>query len=837
MKTLFTFIFSLLFVAVNFAQITITNDSLLAYYSFDSDGNNQYDNRFHLSTVTNAGSAVPTYDTGKKGNAVRFNKNNALVNSSELANHIAASTNKSFSLSLWVNYGGTNTSLSTFVEMFESLFMRNSNLSFGMLGSNNVWATDNANGGLSGSGWRHIVAIYNAQGSALQIYLDGNFVRQVAVNGTYMLQTTPNFVVGTGTNTANNVSNYNWASKGFEGAIDEMYLYNRILSANEVSDLFNLRVTPASSVSGEKLIAHYDFENTSNNTHANTHHLIATMPASNMAAPAFIAGGKVGNAVSFNGSNALWNQTEFGTSWAGSDKNLTISTWIRHANNNTAQYFTMFELFESLFVRTNVSLGISRANAVFNATGGGVTIPANAWTHVTAIYDQQANQARLYINGDLRGTLTSITGFHAYNSTLILGAGTNSSVPNFAGKGFVGDIDEMYIFNRVLTAAEIYGMVNLAPVETTPKYPVTFSASAGGTLTATVDGVAINSGDMVEEGKTIVFTSTPDAGMQIGSWFNNGAFLQFRGTVPTVHSVVHGAPGTNRTVTFVPQTFTVDFISNNQYGTIVAFKLNGETQEQINSGSTVPNGTIVRFVAAPINNGYKANNWWLDNIYSPSLDNQEIVTLTIRNNTSIAVDFGRDQNMAQINFNAGSNGTITAYYIDNRAFAPSALGKAKSDYPVLQSGDFVPKSGTRINFVATPNQGYKTNSWSVNNSLIQFEGVGGNVQVPNTYDLYNPTDDVNLSVSFVVAETSVRNASFETLTLYPNPAHDMVRIVAESNIDRVEIYSLSGTLQQTETVFGVRNMNIQLGNLNEGMYLLKIFTDEGIKTAKLQIKR
>jgi hypothetical protein len=105
------------------------------------------------------------------------------------------------------------------------------------------------------------------------------------------------------------------------------------------------------------------------------------------------------------------------------------------------------------------------------------------------------------------------------------------------------------------------------------------------------------------------------------------------------------------------------------------------------------------------------------------------------------------------------------------------------------------------------------------------------------YDFMNVYGDINVTVSFDVAETSVRNASFETLTLYPNPAQDMVRIVAESNIDRVEIYSLSGTLQQTETAFSVRNMNIQLGNLNEDMYLLKIFTDEGIKTAKLQIKR
>ena len=250
----------------------------------------------------------------------------------------------------------------------------------------------------------------------------------------------------------------------------------------------------------------------------------------------------------------------------------------------------------------------------------------------------------------------------------------------------------MYVFNRVLNRNEIAGLTNLAPVQKS-KAPVNFSViGTGGTISAKVDNVTINSGDLVEIDKTILFTANPDAGNTVTSWDNGENVITFTSAMPTTIEVQNTQSGITRRVAFGKENDTVNFSSNNQYGSIVAFKLNGETQEQTNSGSTVPNGTIVRFVAAPINNGYKAKNWWLDNIYSPGLDNQEIVTLTIRNNTSIAVDFGRDQNMAQINFNAGSNGTITAYYIDNRAFAPSALGK---DYPVLQSGDFVPKSRCR----------------------------------------------------------------------------------------------------------------------------------------------
>jgi hypothetical protein len=834
MKTLFTFLIAMFFGATAFAQITLTNDSLLAYYSFDNNGENQFANRFHLSAVTNAGSAIPIYNAGKKGNAVRFNKNNALVNSGELANHLAASQNKSLSLSYWVNYASTNTSLSTFVELFENLFFRNSNLSFGMVGANNVWYSDHANGMLSGAGWRHIVAIYNAPNSTLQIYLDGNFVRQITVNGTSMMKPTPNFVVGAGTNTnsTTNVTTYSWSTKGFEGAIDEMYLYNRVLSANEVSDLFNLRVTPSSTVSNEKLIAHYDFENTSNNAHANTHHLTATMPASNMAAPAFVTGGKVGNAVRFNGSNALWNQTEFGPSWAGNDKNLTISTWVRHGNNNTTLYFTMFEMFESLFLRTNVSLGISRASGVFNATGGGVTIPANTWTHVTAQYDQQLSEVRLYINGDLRGTLTSITGFHAYNASFIVGAGTNSAVPNYSQKGFIGDIDEMYVFNRILTPAEIYGMANLAPVVSpVVSYPVTFSASAGGTLTATVDGVAISSGDMVEEGKTITFTATPDAGMQIGGWYNNGALIIFRGGVPTVHSLIHGEPGTNRTVTFAPAAYTVDFDTQNPAGTISA-TVDGNA---ISSGSTVGHLTRVIVTAAPAT-GYFLSHWIINGVTHVS---EGLVPLTqnvqITQNTTFVAVFERDPAYAQVNFSVvGGNGTLTAKYqiMPSMGAAPAMKAKAVNPFVIIQSGDMVPKTSINnvyVTFEAAPDQGYAVGTWTEN-------GIVYTTESPATYGM-NVYNDINVTVSFVVAETSVRNTRFETLGLYPNPARDMVRLAAESNIDKVEVYTLSGALMQTEKGFGTRNINIQLGNLNEGLYLVKTYTDEGLQTAKLQVKR
>lgn len=838
MKTLFT-TFSLLFIAIvlTMAQNTLSKDSLLAYYNFDDNFNNQVSNKYNLTIAKQEYASNPVFVPGIDGKAIEFNGLNALINNNEFGAKLANSSNKSFSVSLWVKTTGSTKQYSTFFEAFETLYFRGQGtLEFGVATQNAAnpsspnWNTDWSSTSIANNQWDHFAFVFDSPNKKLHIYKNGSILKSISTTSNAISLTNNHFIVGAGSN--GNIINF--TQKGLNNSqIDEMMVFNRTLSANEITALNGLvTLSPPTSVNNDRLLAYYPLDTDFQNASGTAYHLTSTN------APEISTTNKIkgAGAVSFNSNQFLKNDTEYGQYWnAATDKSMSVSLWVNRNTVQGKQYNTIFEFFESLYLRQNLTLGIAyNANNWFEA---GTSITNNSWQHVVAVYDSQAQEIRIYVGGLLKIKQTGISAFHRFNQIFILGAGTNSSSENLNLKGFNGLVDEMYVFNRVLNRNEIAGLTNLAPVQKS-KAPVNFSViGTGGTITAKVDNVTINSGDLVEIDKTILFTANPDAGNTVTSWDDGENVITFTSAMPTTIEVQNTQSGITRRVAFGKANVTVNFSSSNQYGSIVAFKLNGEMQEQINSGSTVPNGTIVRFVAAPINNGYKAKNWWLDNIYSPGLDNQEIVTLTIRNNTSIAVDFGRDQNMAQINFNAGSNGTITAYYIDNREFAPSALGKAKSDYPVLQSGDFVPKSGTRINFVATPDQGYKTNSWSVNNSLIQFEGVGGNVQVPNTYDLYNPTSDVNLIVSFVVAETSVRNASFETLTLYPNPAQDMVRIVAESNIDRVEIYSLSGTLQQTETAFGVHNMNIQLGNLNAGMYLLKIFTNEGIKTAKLQIKR
>ena len=76
-----------------------------------------------------------------------------------------------------------------------------------------------------------------------------------------------------------------------------------------------------------------------------------------------------------------------------------------------------------------------------------------------------------------------------------------------------------------------------------PKHTVTFSVEGGhGTLKATVDSKEINSGDSVEQGKSVVFTAKPAPDYVVEQWTNGGTVIAESGTNKTyTHTVTADA--------------------------------------------------------------------------------------------------------------------------------------------------------------------------------------------------------------------------------------------------------------------------------------------------------
>ena len=131
---------------------------------------------------------------------------------------------------------------------------------------------------------------------------------------------------------------------------------------------------------------------------------------------------------------------------------------------------------------------------------------------------------------------------------------------------------------------------------------VTFSAGDGGTLTAMVDGVAIESGDEVEYGKEVVFTATPDAAHEISSWSG------ISGSGNPVRTVISG--DLNVSVHFMKKATgeeadgKVTFAVSGGGGTIKA-SVDGE---EIRSGDSIEGGKTVLFTAEP-SDGHIIDSW------------------------------------------------------------------------------------------------------------------------------------------------------------------------------------------------------------------------------------
>src|SRR5438046_5653023 len=91
-------------------------------------------------------------------------------------------------------------------------------------------------------------------------------------------------------------------------------------------------------------------------------------------------------------------------------------------------------------------------------------LAVNTWTHLAATFD--GAMVRLYVNGVQVTSQAQATPLRATTGTLQIGA------DSYAGENFVGRIDEVRIYNRALTAAEIQADI-VTPVGGTPQSDTT----------------------------------------------------------------------------------------------------------------------------------------------------------------------------------------------------------------------------------------------------------------------------------------------------------------------------------------------------------------------------
>jgi hypothetical protein len=178
--------------------------------------------------------------------------------------------------------------------------------------------------------------------------------------------------------------------------------------------------------------------------------------------------GKIGHALSFDGFNDWVTVTDVTASKIDLGTGMTLEAWVNPTSMSGWETVLMKErgaagaglLSYALYAHDGApeALGFAGPAGYIRPAGATATdqgvrqashtpIPLNAWTHIATTYDG-ANQ-RLYINGALVASRAQTGTMVVSNGSLRIG-GNNSS-----GEFFNGLIDEVRIYNRALSAAEI----------------------------------------------------------------------------------------------------------------------------------------------------------------------------------------------------------------------------------------------------------------------------------------------------------------------------------------------------------------------------------------------
>jgi len=218
--------------------------------------------------------------------------------------------------------------------------------------------------------------------------------------------------------------------------------------------------------------------------------------------------GKYGNALVFPGGSLVDLGNPGTLQLTGS---MTVSAWINSSTfpGNDAAIVSKLSGGDLLGYQldTTVDTGprtigfkLSDAQGALMARYGSSVLQPNTWYHVAGVYDAQAQTLNVYLNGVLdNGTLTGTVSSTQHESPMNVYIGKR---PGANGYEFLGIIDDVRIYNRALSQAEIQTDMAApasgpAPDTIAPSAPTTLSATAASTSqinlawTASTDNVAV----------------------------------------------------------------------------------------------------------------------------------------------------------------------------------------------------------------------------------------------------------------------------------------------------------------------------------------------------------
>jgi hypothetical protein len=295
-------------------------------------------------------------------------------------------------------------------------------------------------------------------GSSVVFYIDGTAYPAAAYD--------PGFTFGTVAAIGARGDNLD---NSFLGTIDDLAIYNRALSASEVLAIYNSDVagkcTPSCVSPPSGLVSWWRGEGNANDS----------LGANNgvLTGAVTFASGEVGQAFNFDGVTgaiivpAVTNVTL---------QDLTIEGWIYPTDVSIERPVVEFSAISGELSRLHLWYSVGSAGTLYGLIrdpGGaylqvvstGNLVASDQWNHVAMTFDRTAKKAWLYLNGvNVASNSSPVAIEPQLNVAINLGLRPNGSADIPQGRRHVGKMDEMSIYNRALTQAELQAIFSATSV-------------------------------------------------------------------------------------------------------------------------------------------------------------------------------------------------------------------------------------------------------------------------------------------------------------------------------------------------------------------------------------
>ena len=298
--------------------------------------------------------------------------------------------------------------------------------------------------------WTHLSGVYDAPAGQVRLYVNGVLAGSAPRTGGF--NATGPLRVGRAT-WEGNPTNF------WQGSVDEAQVYDRVLTPAEIGALVSR---------ANVQLGYWKFDDGDSTTALNA---VAGGAMGVLRGGArFVADGAV------NGSVRLDKAEDFvstGAPVVRTDQSFSVSAWAKLDQDPGGDQATTV-LSQDGAVNSGFSLAY-RSDAggdmweFYLPSADAVSRPADSlvrsariakpgvWTHLTGVYDAPTKQIRIYVDGELSGTATRTAGFNA-TGPLLVGRGrwqgTSPANP------WIGGVDEVRAYGRVLSAEEIKGIVS-----------------------------------------------------------------------------------------------------------------------------------------------------------------------------------------------------------------------------------------------------------------------------------------------------------------------------------------------------------------------------------------